>query len=652
MTDHFLNKRINKFKKYIMKKEIIIRIVFTVFLFNYFNVFSQTNIPSGNVSGLWTITGSPYQIQGSIMIPNDSTLTIEPGVTINFQGAYKLYVQGRIIAIGNAIDTILFTAANITNGWKGIRFDNTPTTNDTSKFYYCKIQYGKATISPDNIGGAFYFNNFSKAIISNCTITNCFANNNGAGIYGTSSSPIITNNVISYNTTPGYGGAGLFFNNSQPLISMNKFFNNEATDAFGRGGALSCYSCTGAIIDSNTFTGNVAFRGGSIFCSSGSATITNNSYTNNIAPIGAGICLEFSNPTIYQNYFSNNSGNVIYCEGTNPTISNNDISNNNGIGIICSINNSGNIPTITNNNIHNNYGGGISCHISSPIISYNFITNNTALKGGAIKCTDNTTPLNISNNVISNNTADSLGGAVYCSNSSPSFSNNTITNNLAIKGGAIYCTLSSDPNITNTIIWGNTATTSGNQVYLEDEASDPNFNYCNVQGGTSVFGLNGIFFTGAYSNNVNTDPLFVLPSGGSGIGFNGVTADWSLQIGSPCINAGNPSGTYSSADIVGNPRVIDGTIDIGAYEFQGGTSIEVISQDLFSVFPNPTYDNIEIIGLENGKIEIINAHGQIIKTINELNKETIVDLSKCATGLYLIKATFDNRIGIKTIIKQ
>jgi len=201
-------------------------------------------------------------------------------------------------------------------------------------------------------------------------------------------------------------------------------------------------------------------------------------------------------------------------------------------------------------------------------------------------------------------------------------------------------------------MWGNTASTSGIQVYLTDEASDPNFYYCDVQGGTTAFGLNGIFFTGTYSNNINSDPFFVLPSGGSGVGFNGVTADWSLQIGSLCINAGNPSGTYPSTDIVGNPRVIGGAIDIGAYEFQGGSSIEAISQDLFSVFPNPVYDNIEIIGLENGKIEIINAHGQIITTINDLNKKTIVDLSKCATGLYLIKATFDNRIAVKTIIKQ
>jgi hypothetical protein len=61
---------------------------------------AQTNVPAGLVSGIWILAGSPYLIQGNIQIPDDSTLTIEPGVTVNFQGMYKLNVQGRLLAIG------------------------------------------------------------------------------------------------------------------------------------------------------------------------------------------------------------------------------------------------------------------------------------------------------------------------------------------------------------------------------------------------------------------------------------------------------------------------------------------------------------------------------------------------------------------------
>jgi len=52
--------------------------------------FSQTAISGGYVSGTWTQTNSPYQIFGDIEIHEDSALTIEPGVTIEFQGYFYL----------------------------------------------------------------------------------------------------------------------------------------------------------------------------------------------------------------------------------------------------------------------------------------------------------------------------------------------------------------------------------------------------------------------------------------------------------------------------------------------------------------------------------------------------------------------------------
>ncbi|OGP66167.1 MAG: hypothetical protein A2169_14035, partial [Deltaproteobacteria bacterium RBG_13_47_9] len=42
----------------------------------------HTSIAAGNVSGTWTLANSPYHINGEITIPNDSTLTIEPGVEV------------------------------------------------------------------------------------------------------------------------------------------------------------------------------------------------------------------------------------------------------------------------------------------------------------------------------------------------------------------------------------------------------------------------------------------------------------------------------------------------------------------------------------------------------------------------------------------
>ena len=115
--------------------------------------FSETIIPGGEVSGTWLKNNSPYLIEGEITVPVDSTLQIEPGVVIEFQGHFALQVQGRLLAQGTVADTIIFTVGDTSGysdpdttrgGWFGIRFNDTPLSNDSSKIEYCKLQYGKA----------------------------------------------------------------------------------------------------------------------------------------------------------------------------------------------------------------------------------------------------------------------------------------------------------------------------------------------------------------------------------------------------------------------------------------------------------------------------------------------------------------------------
>ena len=72
--------------------------------------FSQTEIPAGEVSGLWTRANSPYFIKGEITIPDGEKLTIEPGVNVIVTGHFKFIIEGSLLAIGTLQDTIIFTA--------------------------------------------------------------------------------------------------------------------------------------------------------------------------------------------------------------------------------------------------------------------------------------------------------------------------------------------------------------------------------------------------------------------------------------------------------------------------------------------------------------------------------------------------------------
>jgi hypothetical protein len=150
----------------------------------------------------------------------------------------------------------------------------------------------------------------------------------------------------------------------------------------------------------------------------------------------------------------------------------------------------------------------------------------------------------IRNNVISGNSSLNVGGGL-CS-CDGLIVNNTIVGNSAtgiaphvlpgLGGGLCECT----GTITNCIIWGNTALSEGDQPYV---SSDPT--YSCVQGGTPGEG------------NIADDPQFADPD----------ADNYRLRCGSPCIDSGkNDDWMWDAVDLDGNPRIMNGIVDMGAYE--------------------------------------------------------------------------------------
>ena len=230
-----------------------------------------TNIPSGNVSGTWTLDNCPYMINGEITIPLGSQLTIEPGVNVIFTGHYKFNVYGRLAAEGEEHRYIFFTAQDTTTGWNGLKFyDQNTNGQDSSKVVYCKLQYGRATGGyPVFFGGAVYCDD-SSPIFEDCLFINNSADGGGGamGLYN-QSSPDVRRTRFTNNSAMD-GGAiyiwNLEYSSSFPLFEEVEFNYNTATNA---GGAIYLYKSVYPVLINCTFNQNTALNrtnGGALYC--------------------------------------------------------------------------------------------------------------------------------------------------------------------------------------------------------------------------------------------------------------------------------------------------------------------------------------------------------------------------------------------------
>lgn len=321
--------------------------------------------------------------------------------------------------------------------------------------------------------------------------------------------------INGYTVNKGLGAAMVTMNNNTNIaIRQCSFANNTAYF----GGAVKNYSSS-PYFENCLFLNNTVFaRGGAVDNQASNSrykncTFQNNTTTSNGSSGGAMANTETSSPIINNCIFENNTsytGGGMY----------NDIANTNPIITNCSF---------ANNNASERGGAMVNADAASPVITgCSFVGNTGGLAGGGVL----------------NRDADTR----------PVFTNCTFTGNVANNGSWIINNFNANVSVVNSIAWNNgnnSVTVNNNAVFT--------VSYSNIQG-SSVY---------AGTGNINADPLFVNASDPDGADNIFGTSDDGIQLqqGSPCINTGDTRIVLAnSKDILGNARIQESIVDMGAYE--------------------------------------------------------------------------------------
>jgi parallel beta-helix repeat protein len=342
----------------------------------------------GRADIYWNATEVHF-ITENYVIPVGSTLNIEAGASIVFEGPYSIFIEGSLLADGSIGNPILFTSGEdyeTPGDWGSVQFNSTSGT--TSSISYSVLEYAEVGIRCEGSSPSIRNNNITKTLFSaihsinsNSAIeNNSIFENNGHGIRSVGSNLILYGNTISDNgwdgviieasvspyltknviTSNGYDGVHIY--GSEVDIVSNEISFNE------HNGVLLDGSQNATLYD-NRITNNSWHGVNSI--GSQSLSTRNIISDNGASSDFSGLRIHDSGSQIIENYVANNRGNaILFEESTGEILNNSLIGNNIGISLRRSS------PTIRDNNpIESNYFG-IHVNQSSPVIEGNLLDDN------------------------------------------------------------------------------------------------------------------------------------------------------------------------------------------------------------------------------------------------------------------------------------
>jgi len=269
--------------------------------------------------------------------------------------------------------------------------------------------------------------------------------------------------------------------------------------------------------------------------------------------------------------------------------------------------------------LFNNAGGAVYAKLTN----LNVVGNESTMSGGGLYFTsiEKCSPV-IVNAVVNGNLSNGgNGGGIYISTFSgdaePVITNTTICGNSVKRGsitndggGLVVLPVGvSKTSILNTVIWGNKGIDIDN---FHAESKD--WGEANIISGSFIEGFDGL---GTSNLPGNIDPKFLEPVLANLAPT--IDGDYQLMPGSPLINKGLNASITVSTDLLGNTRIFDGTVDIGAYEFQGVTPIinETITNEK-TIWCNSGCLYVRIN--ESATLRVYALDGTLVKHIHKLDE--------------------------------
>jgi len=386
---------------------------------------------------------------------------------------------------------------------------------------------------------------------------------------------------------PTNRGGGLLSNGGSPTLRRVVFRENMAENDYASGGGM--YVANGEpLLEGCSFVGNRVHaqgggiahgRGGGMYNESSEPVLRDCLFVENEAtgflPGGAGLYNSTSRPEIHGCRFVDNRTAGLGAQGG------------------AMVNSGGSDPTLDRcvfiGNLSEGAGfqggsGGALFNYGSPVmINCVFLGNGSGVHWGAVY-NDGASPT-LFNNLFSGNVAgtddNGSGGAMFNAfGSDPLLMNCTLAANLAASGefangfgGGLHNFGDSHPTLVNSILWDNEdfgGKDESAQIHNDTSSgtSSATVDYSCVQGGWSAGG----------DGNIDDDPLFVDSEGPDMLPG---TEDDNLRLapGSPTIDTGDNFAVGIQLDLDMRMRIMDGTVDMGAYEYAGPPAGAVPNND-------------------------------------------------------------------------